>query len=186
MLEESGYGVEVIDAGIDDGLLKPGLVPPAWWVAALALLKATAGADEASRRGLVFPVIGGDTVCVHRGKIIGQPEDARHAWSIIDSFRNARHAVLTGVAVVDQETGERRLAVDVAWSSLGDLPDSEIDAYVASNDWRGKAGAYNLTERIAAGWPIEFEGDPDTIVGLPRRLLPELLAGCRVATGGAA
>jgi predicted house-cleaning NTP pyrophosphatase (Maf/HAM1 superfamily) len=42
---------------------------------------------------------------------------------------------------------------------------------VDSGQWAGKAGAYNLSERLEAGWPIEYEGDPTTIMGLPMRAL---------------
>lgn len=43
--------------------------------------------------------------------------------------------------------------------------------------WAGKAGAYNLAERVEAGWPIEVEGDPGTVMGLPMRRLEARLAG---------
>ena len=65
--------------------------------------------------------------------------------------------------------------VDTATVTVGDIPGREVNAYVNSGQWRGKAGAYNLDERLEAGWPITFSGDPTTIVGLPmRRLLPLL------------
>jgi len=175
MLRGAGYVCRVIDAGVDDGVLRAGAVPPSWWVASLALLKASAGAEAARAEGLRGAVIGGDTVCVHEGRIIGQPFDARDAESIIRSFVGKRHAVLSGLAVVDVESGSKQLAIDAALSSLGELSDEDIARYVESEGWRGKAGAYNLTERKAAGWPIEIEGDPDTVVGLPLRLLPGLL-----------
>jgi len=47
------------------------------------------------------------------------------------------------------------------------IDDDEIEAYLESEMWRGKAGAYNITERLAAGWPITFTGDETSIVGLP-------------------
>ena len=52
---------------------------------------------------------------------------------------------------------------------------SVIYSYVAGGEWRGKAGAYNLSERIQAGWPIECKGDPTTVMGLPMRKLSRLL-----------
>lgn len=181
MLRAAGYRCRVIDAGVDDGVLRPGVVPPAWWVAALALLKAVAGAEAARRAGLHGAVVGGDTVCVQEGRIIGQPDDSAQAEAIIRSFIGKRHAVLSGLAVVDVASGAQRVTIDAAVSSLGRLTDDEIAGYIASGGWRGKAGAYNLTERRAAGWPIEIEGDPDTVVGLPLRLLPGLLGSLREA-----
>jgi predicted house-cleaning NTP pyrophosphatase (Maf/HAM1 superfamily) len=59
---------------------------------------------------------------------------------------------------------------------VGHIPDLEIEWYLASGQWRGKAGAYNLSERLTAGWPIEYDGDPGTIMGLPMRKLTGRLA----------
>jgi septum formation protein len=64
---------------------------------------------------------------------------------------------------------------DRATVRLGRIAPPEIDGYVASGQWRGKAGAYNLAERLEAGWPITYEGDPGTIMGLPMRRLAPLL-----------
>ena len=50
---------------------------------------------------------------------------------------------------------------------VGALSDEQIESYLDSEQWQGKAGAYNITERLAAGWPIEFTGDETSIVGLP-------------------
>jgi len=69
----------------------------------------------------------------------------------------------------------RWLVADRAVVRVGPISDEQIEAYVASGEWRGKAGAYNLSERIEAGWPIECLGDPTTVMGLPMRRLPEWL-----------
>ena len=58
---------------------------------------------------------------------------------------------------------------------MGTPSDEDIEAYLASGSWEGKAGGYNLSERIEAGWPIEFEGDPTTVMGLPMQRLVPLL-----------
>ena len=50
-----------------------------------------------------------------------------------------------------------------------------IEGYLAGGGWRGKAGAYNLSERIEAGWPIEVQGDPGTVMGLPMEILSPML-----------
>ena len=56
--------------------------------------------------------------------------------------------------------------VDVAHVRLGRVPEADLQAYLDSGDWRGKAGAYNLGE-LQGRWPMEVEGDPTTVVGLP-------------------
>ena len=69
----------------------------------------------------------------------------------------------------------RLLFADTARVRVGALPDALLEEYLASGLWRGKAGAYNLTERVEAGWPLEWDGDPGTIVGLPIERLRPLL-----------
>ena len=63
---------------------------------------------------------------------------------------------------------------------VGHLSDAQIQTYVESGAWQGKSGGYNLADRMADGWDIEIEGDPDTVMGLPmqelRLRLNELLS----------
>ena len=53
--------------------------------------------------------------------------------------------------------------------------EDEIQTYLSTGGWKGKAGAYNVSERIDAGWPIHCEGDLTSVMGLPmKRLLAEI------------
>lgn len=173
MFEELGVRHTVIPASVDDGELSHAThVDPAEWVAALAYLKAASSAqlyiaDPLIKRGANTLVIGADTVCVHNGKVMGQPGDRHEAHAMILSMSDAEHEVLTGIAIVDPVTGRREIFIDRSVVRVGVIPESEIVAYLESEQWRGKAGAYNITERLAAGWPIEFDGDETSIVGIP-------------------
>ncbi len=184
LLDEAGFGHQAIDPGVDDGALTPARTTrPEHWVAALAHLKAMAGVRQlevengSARGGLV---IGADTIVVKEGEIIGQPRDREHAGSIIRRLASGEHRVITGVALIEpgRTPGvelRRLLLVDAANVRIGKLDRDSLDAYLESDDWRGKAGAYNLSERIQGGWPISFDGDPATIMGLPIRRLTPLL-----------
>lgn len=179
LLLEHGLEHRAEHPGIDDGQLVKGDISPAGWVAALAYLKAAAAAERISP-GEDWTVIGADTVCDKGGEIIGQPTDAADAERIIRRLENGSHEVLTGVALVRTGPGgaqERELFVDRARVRVGIIGEDAIRGYIDSGDWRGKAGAYNLRERIEAGWPIEYDGDPTTVMGLPMRALLPRLAG---------
>jgi septum formation protein len=180
LLSAHGVTHEAEHPGIDDSHLeysgsKTGSNPH-HFVAALAYLKAAAGVDRARQRGESFGVVlGADTTCVVDGTIVGTPRDAAEARAMVKLFDSRTHDVLTGVALVDLETGRRELFVDHAKVTLGSLSDAQIDEYVANGGWQGKAGAYNLSERLAAGWPLTFEGDATSIMGLPMKaLMPRL------------
>ncbi len=177
LLADAGIHASTLDTGVDDGLLHPGDVTIEEWTIALAYFKARAGVLRLemynTAPGLV---LGADTVVEYQGQIIGQPRDAAHAREIIGLLAQADHDVLTGIAIVDSETGDRTFLCDRANVTVGRISDAMVDEYIESGDWRGKAGAYNLADRIAEGWPITFEGDPGTIMGLPMRRLTEHLA----------
>jgi septum formation protein len=178
LLAEHGIDHDAVQPAIDDSHLQRGEASPAHWVASLAYLKAAAGAHTIgpARQSTLF--LGADTVCLKNGEVIGQPRDAADAERIIRLLQNGSHEVLTGVALLRVEPNgsrTREILVDRARVRVGPLSDEQIRAYVASGQWQGKAGAYNLSERLEAGWPIEFDGDPSTIMGLPMRaLLPRL------------
>lgn len=173
MFEQIGVRHAVLPASVDDGEL--GIaehVNPAEWVAALAYLKAASSvqlfiANPQVEHKPNTLVIGADTVCVHNGKVLGQPGDRDEAYAMILSMSDAEHEVLTGIAIIDPLTGRREIFIDRSVVRVGVIPEHEIVAYLESEQWRGKAGAYNITERLAAGWPIEFDGDETSIVGIP-------------------
>ena len=168
------YGIEhdVVDSGVDDSELTYHGPDPAAWARALAYLKARAGAAHAKPGQIVLAA---DTICVLGDEVIGQPRDRDDAERILRSFVGTTHDVLTGVALVPADRSWRDIFVDRAAVTWGGIPDDEIERYLDSGAWFGKAGAYNLEERLRAGWAITYEGDPTSIVGLPMEaLLPRL------------
>lgn len=189
LLTAAGIAHRAADPGVDDGPLRAGRVTPDQWVAALAYLKARAGAEKlADEAEGHWRIMGADTVCVQGARVLGQPRDRAHAQRMLRSFIGSSHRVVSGVALIDTATGERSLIADSATVTWGHVADADLEAYLDTPDWRGKAGGYNLFERTDAGWPIEVSGDPDTVVGLPMRRLPGMLAGfgTRAQEAGAA
>lgn len=171
LLNEAGIEHEACHPGFDDSALVPTRVTAAEWVTALAHLKAAAGVQLV--RGEMSPrlVLGADTTCVKDASFLGTPATPEEAERMLRAFVNAEHEVVTGVAVIDSRTGRRWFFCDSARVRWGSVSDDRITEYVTSGEWQGKAGAYNLRERIEAGWKIEYEGDPTTIMGLPMRVL---------------
>lgn len=172
MLQDAGILHDAVETGVDDGVLEPGATSPAAWVTALAYLKARAALEHAGPHDMI---LGADTVCVMDGRIIGQPRDDAHAASMILGFLGRSHEALTGVCVLSHLGTVRVLTHDAARVTLGHLSMREVSAYIASGEWRGKAGGYNFTQRRAAGWPLEVQGDPDTVVGLPMAIVTRVL-----------
>lgn len=176
ILSELNIAHTAIHPGVDDAALVPSSdCLHTWWPAALAYLKARAGREQLRAQGVENAlVIGADTIVLKDAEIIGQPRDAADARRIIERLRNGSHEVITGVALLHAD--RRYLFLDAARVTVGHIPDAAIGEYIASGDWRGKAGAYNLSERLAAGWAITFDGDACTVMGLPAQRLPARLA----------
>ncbi len=181
LLKEAGVDFVVAQPLLNDADLDPGARSAEQWVAAMAYLKAAAAQRQrlhvsSNTDRAVGVILGADTVVAHRDEIIGQPRDEADARRIIERLADAEHDVLTGVAMLCPKTGRREIFIDRATVNVGRLDERSVADYLASGMWRGKAGAYNLAERIAAGWPITFTGDAGTIMGLPVKLVVERLA----------
>ncbi len=179
LLAEHGIPFEVAPELLDDRGLRPGSVEPEAWVMSLAFLKASAAADHlpADFAPDAQVVLGADTICVSpEGDAVGQPRDRADAERTLRAFFGREHRVLTGVALLEPLTRRRALFFDAATVRMGRLGDAELAAYLDSGGWEGKAGAYNLSERLEEGWPIEYEGDPTSIMGLPMDRLVDCLA----------
>ena len=171
LLESAGWRVEQVAPAIDDGVIRLSSVSPASTVEALAWFKSAQIVDVDAAH---VASIAADTVCVVGDAIVGKPGDRTEAEGMITRMLGRRHRTITGVCIRNR-AGRRLLFSDAAEVSMGDLAPERIEAYLDSGEWVGKAGGYNLEDRIADGWPIECEGDPSTVMGLPiRRLIPLL------------
>ena len=189
LLAQHNIAHTAIHPGIDDAELYPGRVTPAQWVTALAYLKAMAGLYLLRSRGQTGPllVLGADTACVKDGasgqRLIGTPTSPGEAEVILSTLQDGHHDVVTGVALIRQDSPGlppgRTLFADAARVTVGHIGLARIRAYVESEQWKGKAGGYNLLERIEAGWPMEYEGDPTTVMGLPMQRLLNVLTRYR-------
>ena len=185
MLEQLNIDLRIRQPDIDDAKLMPGRVTPQQWVAALAYLKSRRVADALRAQGQIQgTVLGADTVCVTpQGEILGQPRNLEDARRMLKLLSAAQHQTMTGVCLIDLGTGNRILFHDAARVIVGALSEQQLESYLASGGWRGKAGAYNLSERVEAGWPIQCIGDPATVMGLPIARLKPILRRLLSRTG---
>ncbi len=195
LMREAGYVFEQAEPAFADPAqpeMGEGFADPAGHAVELAVRKAESlreiladhDASLAAADGETI-IISADTICVGvDGSLIGQPADAADARRMIRSFADAVHDVVTGVALLRVRGGSRRATVDdlitfaqIVPVTFGPLSDGELDAYIATNQWKGKAGGYNLFDRQAAGWPITTPDhcDSTAVVGLPMRKLAAAL-----------
>ncbi|MEL7026925.1 MAG: Maf family protein [Pseudomonadota bacterium] len=120
-----------------------------------------------------------DTTVALGRRILGKPEDEREARAFLKALSGRRHRVISAVTV---------RAADNVWHRdhltavrLKQLSDAEIDAYLATGDWQGKAGGYAIQGPAAAFIPW-IQGSYSGVMGLPLNETATLLrtAGLKV------
>jgi septum formation protein len=123
-------------------------------------------------------VVGVDTVVALEGRIYGKPQDEEEARGFLHALSGHTHEVWSGIALV--EPGRVRQGVDMTEVTFCPLDGRTIDWYLATGEWRDRAGGYAIQGRGAA-LVERINGDYSTVVGLPVarlvELAPELLTG---------
>ena len=144
---------------------------PRRMVARLAVAKALA---VAARHPGACVLAADTTVAVGR-RILGKPEDEADARRMLALVSGRAHRVFTGVAVA---APDGRLVERVAETRLHfkRLTPAETDAFIATDEWRGVAGAYQIQKR-AGGFVLALQGSYTGVVGLPLYETRALLEG---------
>ena len=119
-------------------------------------------------------VIGADTQILADGEVFGKPEDAADAVRMLSKLNGRTHRVITGVALVDAETGSEETWVETTLVTFRELSEDDIHAYVETGEPMGKAGAYGIQGRAAA-FVERIEGCYFNVVGLPLAKLVQKL-----------
>ena len=182
LLEQLGVTYELLlpDAGEDTESIEavlPGEAP-APYVRRVTGLKLDAALERLRQRRLPpAPVLCSDTTVALGRTIYGKPEDGPDACRMLRALAGHTHRVLTAVAIA---SGQRRLeALSESRVTFASMSRAQIQAYVASGEPLGKAGAYAVQGRAAAFIP-RISGSYSGIMGLPMHETAQLLRACGV------
>jgi septum formation protein len=176
LLVEAGYVFEVrppsetAECGVCSG------ENPAQLVSRLARQKAADIAPSVTS-GVILAC---DTVVECNGQILGKPMDEGHARRILHTLRGREHRVVSGLCLWQKPHGKPRVEVDVTTLRMDLLSDEQIEEYLASGAWEGKAGAFGYQDRT--GWVHVLAGSQSNVVGLPLELLHSMIS--QLGTGG--
>ena len=168
LLEEVGYRFAVVAPPLAEPDLPKGLAASRR-AEALAYFKARAVLEA----GLEGPVLGADTVVAVAGRVIGKPADEAEARTMLRMLSGTRHEVITGIALL-WASGRRLIGHETTFVTMREISAAEVDEYIASREWVGKAGAYAIQE-TADRFVVRVEGSFSNVVGLPLELLRRLL-----------
>lgn len=169
LLAEAGYRFHVVlphpeaECGVCSGETPPELV------ARLAYQKA-ADVRQHVDSGLIVAC---DTVAECAGQILGKPMNERHAREMLELLRGREHRVYSGLCLWQVPDGGPLVEVDRTVLRMRSLSNEQIDEYLASGLWEGKAGAFGYQDRL--GWLEIIDGSESNVVGLPLELLRKML-----------
>ena len=193
LLAEAGVRFEIEPADVDESIDTS--LGAADVAEDLARRKALEVARRRREAGLAAPlsIIGSDTIVVigldgsTDRRFLEKAADAAEARGMLEDLSGTRHRVITGVAVARIDPGDVEAKVvaghETTFVTMRQLSPPEIDDYIASREWEGKAGSYAIQEtadRFVSG--LEGGGF-DNVVGLPVALTLELLGAAARGAG---
>ena len=167
LLAEAGYLFRVEPADIDESVVPAGL-SPAETAQYLALTKGRVVAQ----RYADAVVLAADTVVALGDRLLGKPTDPADARAMLGRLSGTTQHVCTGVAVFVSGTIHQQTVISTV--AMRRLSDAEINVYVASEQWRGKAGGYGIQDDDP--FVTRMDGSLTNIVGLPMDETRVLLA----------
>lgn len=171
LLARLGVGFGVLDVQVVEARV-PG-EPPADYVRRVAREKAGAGLlAVVGNPGAI--VLGADTEVVLDDEVFGKPRDAADAAGMLRRLSGRTHKVLSSVWLVTP--GREVQAMSVSEVTFAALDGAAIDAYVASGECEGKAGAYAI-QGVAEAFVTRLSGSHSGVMGLPLHETAALLAG---------
>ena len=170
LLREYGYEFDIVVAPVEEPERLADATAPTELAEALSYFKARAVADGLER-GVV---LGADTVAALGEIIFGKPNDVEDARRILQSLAGTLHDVITGVTLLDAESGKREIRHARTGVVMKPLSDEQLNDYLATGAWQGKAGAYGIQD-YGDAFVERIEGSFTNVVGLPMELVTSML-----------
>lgn len=172
-LRAAGLDPDVVPSGVDEGDV--GQCAPPGLARTLAVRKCRAVAERIVAGGATV-VIGCDSVLEMDGLAHGKPgtdAEARRRWLTMRGRSGVLHSGLC-VRLVGAGPAREEVGVGSTTVHFADLSDAEVDAYVATGEPLGVAGAFTL-DGLGGPFVERIEGDPSNVVGISLPLLRRLL-----------
>ncbi len=176
LLEQAGIAPDAlrpasVDESVSKGEVPRHIVRRLARAKAEAALKITKTEPEFEKSFL----LAADTVVAVGRRVLGKAELEQEAADMLRLLRGRAHRVYTGVCIVTPEGRWRERVVETR-VRFRNISDQEIGAYLASGEWRGKAGGYAI-QGIAGAFVVKLVGSYTNVVGLPLTEVLSLLAG---------
>lgn len=170
LLTAAGYRFEVAPADDAVEAAVPVTPDPRDYPVVLAQAKARA----VCQRFHSGVVLAADTIAICDGEILGKPRDRQDARRMLRLLSGREHDVLTAVVLVACQSGRELSHLETTRLFMDELAEADLQAYLDSGKWQGKAGAFGYQD--GWDWLHVVEGSESNVVGLPLERLPELFS----------
>jgi septum formation protein len=167
LLTEAGIAFTVQPADIDE-THRPGESPLAF-TQRLAREKA----EAVFAKHPTATVLGADTIVVCGEEILGKPSNEADAARMLKKLSGRDHQVITGVALISPSGTQ--IHAESTTVTMRKISEEEIKSYIATGEPMDKAGAYAIQGSAAAFIP-RIDGDYSNVVGLPLKLVQQMLS----------
>lgn len=169
LLADHGYDFEVIPPGENAECGICSKETPPELVARLAQQKT----KDVALRYESGVYVGADTVAECMGNILGKPKNREHARQMLKLMRGRAHHVYSGVCIWRRPDDYCSISVETTKLRMDEITDKQIEKYLDSDQWIGKAGAFGYQDGL--DWVHIIAGSESNVVGLPMQLLAKML-----------
>ena len=166
LFKQARIPIEVLKTDVDEEQLKKEIKDPIQLVMELARIKGLNAKEVMQRSKKEGIIIAADTIVELNDEIIGKALDEQDAFRILKKLIGKTHNLLTGIAITNSYDSKVITDYESTTVKFLKLSNDEIKSYIKSGDWKGRAGAYAITEK--ASLFIEYiQGSPSNVIGLP-------------------
>jgi septum formation protein len=120
-------------------------------------------------------ILAADTAVAVGRRILGKPEEGDRATDTLERLRGRNHRVYSAICLITPDDRKRERVVETR-VRFRNFSDEEITNYIASGEWKGKAGGYAI-QGIAGGFVVKLVGSYTNVVGLPLTEVVTLMQG---------
>jgi septum formation protein len=166
LFKQARIPIEVLKPDVDEEQLKKVIKNPIQLVMELARTKGLYVKKIVQRSKKEGIIIAADTVVELNGEIIGKAIDEQEAFINLKKLIGKTHNLITGIAITNSYESKVITDYETTAVKFVKLSDDEIKTYIKSGDWKGRAGAYAITEK-ASLFIEDIQGSPSNVIGLP-------------------
>ena len=175
LLQQMGIEFEILSIDIPEEKM-PDETPEAY-SRRITSEKLNAAWNAMLNQGLTtLPVLCADTEVVLEQTILGKPRDYQHAFSMLKNYSGRSHQVITSLGL--KYLTDEKIITHTTTVYFAHMSDADIHHYLASGDYKDKAGAYGIQSWIGQ-FIYKIEGCFYSVMGLPLNSVRELLAGVK-------